>query len=369
MPSLPMAQTFTSGGRAHSKSETMPEVIEVGIKKSGTRLRVSAGETALIAIREDRANSVSPSSMKAKRFQVLRKQEVSEEAAWATIMSQPTPPSQASTLSERWEELESKYRKRGKIAVIQDPVAAPSCPVWIADVDRSRAYRSLSTMVKVTDSNGNQKAFDMVVDTGSCATLTSKRTWDDMGSPPLFKPDRIINLHDANGQALKVLGLFEMKTWFGDQMVLVDALVIRDLAPAILLGMDFLHKAQALVDLENMELRMPHMKPIKLCCGPPGQCRLGKTICLKAKEAAQVWISAPAGCKEDQMLLTSGRTLCAGVHVARSVGPVCNGQLAVQICNTNDVEVELNASRFVTQAEEVSSHHFQLSPEAVMKEA
>ena len=97
----------------------------------------------------------------------------------------------------------------------------------------------------------------MVVDTGSCVTLASDRTYKDLGSASLMFLPRPISLQDANGQELTVRGLFVMDTWFGDQCIPVDALVIQDLAPAVLLGMDFLN---------SLELRIPGMRPISLLC-------------------------------------------------------------------------------------------------------
>ena len=302
-------KSLKSEALSAADSSTSSEVFEGEVEKSGTTRIGKAGEKALESIRKDRAKSVHFASMNEsvpsgnKCFKTLRVKKISEEATWASIVSQPTPPSAPSTLGQRWEDSELQLTKRGKIQVIQEPIKAPSRPVWVADVDKSRAYRSLSTRVEVADVNGVKKAFQMVVDTGSCVTLVSDRVYTDVGSPPLFKPDHQINLHDANGQPLKVRGLFEMKTWFGDQVVYVDALVIRNLAPSLLLGMDFLHKTQALVDLEMMELRMPHMRPIKLSCGPPGQCRLGKTIRLQPKEAAQ---GAPSTFQRAMDLLMTG---------------------------------------------------------------
>ena len=94
-------------------------------------------------------------------------------------------------------------------------------------------------MIKVLDKNGHFKDIQMIVDTGSCRTLASDSAWDDMGRPPLTPLPRAVCLQDANGHDLTVLGIFVMNTWFGGQAVSVDAIVVKNLAPSVLLGMDF----------------------------------------------------------------------------------------------------------------------------------
>ena len=291
-------------------------------------------------------------SPRGKTKRLILVNELSQLAAWEEIMTRPQPCKTAS-LGRRWDMFEHQHARRGRIQVVQEP----STPLWVAREDQSRAYKSLTAVAKVLDVNGNLRELNMILDTGSCATLASDRTWMDMGRPKLLPLPRPVCLQDANGHELKVRGIFVMNTFFGGQAISVDALVIQDLAPAVLLGMDFLHEAKATLDMEVMELRMPAMKPIKLSCGPPGYCTVGSEMSLESHEVAQIWVKAPAGSVENQILNVEERTIRQGVYIARSVGQVKGGRVAIQICNSTDSTVSLDKARLLTTASVVQPCH------------
>ena len=349
MPIEPVEQVVVHKSHSDSVIAQSPEASlqnpsdDLEVVKSGAKLKCKQTEplggkkSSMVPL-----TNMTP-SRKTKRPLIV--DELSELAAWDAIMNQPSLP-RSSTLGRRWDALEYHHKRRGRIQVIQPG----SAPVWVAQEDTVRAYKSLTTSVKVVDVNGRLQSMDIVIYTGACVTLASEQAWLDMGSPKLLPLPRPISLQDANGHDLDVRGLFVMNTWFGDQPIAVDALVIRDLAPAVLLGMDFLHDSKATLDMESLELRIPSMRPFKLSCGPPGLCNLDSDLKLEKNEVTQVWINAPVGSGEGQVLNIEERTIHPGVYVARSIGLVHDGKVAMQICNSTQDAVPLDKSRLMTTA-------------------
>ena len=60
-------------------------------------------------------------------------------------------------------------------------------------------------------------------------------------------------------------GQVKFKMRFDNQDVEVAAIIVTDLGPAILLGMDFLYKSRSSIDLNEMTLNLQGMR--KNCCG------------------------------------------------------------------------------------------------------
>ena len=249
-------------------------------------------------------------------------------------------------LADSWDDMWGKWRSKGKLMLPSTKEGSEK--LWIARVDRRRAYNSLTAGASVKcRSGGSLVKMKVVVDTGACCSIIQDKVYNDMGKPELFPVDGI-RLHDAGGHSMEIMGLARVQMKLGGQEVLVDMLVIKDLEPTMILGVDFMERSKAIIDFGKMEMRIPGMSPIKVSCSPDNHCRSGQVTTLAPRETSMLWVRVPSDYKEGETVLVNEHNLTDGVYVARTVGTVVDDKVAVQICNTKSEVVKISGTQLIS---------------------
>lgn len=228
---------------------------------------------------------------------------------------------------------------------ILKPFTSLSTPLWIAQADQVRAYRSLTTVGQVRDHKGRLKDLSVVVDSGAALTLISERVWKQSRWVKNTLSVTKTKLQTASGEQLEVKGVAEVDVVFGDRSHSICAVVVADLAPAMLLGVDFLTKCGAVIDFQKMKLEIPGMRALEVQCGAPHLVRSREVVCVAAQSKAVVPCRVDA--REGQVVVVQAMALSKNVHMARSIDRVKDGQILCSIINTSAKPLQLRKNQYI----------------------
>lgn len=126
---------------------------------------------------------------------------LSEKEIWKMIMAVADVGKRS--LREQWMEMRKQHVKRGNLQIYKKE----SVPVYLAEVDRMRNFRSLTAGAAVRNRQGKWNNLDVVMDTGAAVTLLSEKTFKSMDLPGKIFEGVDVPLLDASGNSMKVRGL------------------------------------------------------------------------------------------------------------------------------------------------------------------
>ena len=260
----------------------------------------------------------------------------SRKECWSRIISTTPEPCDPLSLAAEWSRILRVYGKRGKLK----PFGRLPTAVCVAQTDHHRAFQSLTAGAKVKCRDGSWATTKVIVDTGAGVTLIRQSTWDkmDRDTPTLAVPPGM-NLIDASGNELKMAGIVNFTMRLEGQEVEVAAILVPDLGPALLLGMDFLTKAGASIDIPTMTLKLKGHRAIAVTCVPLDTDRMLGAMVLPAYHATTVYLRAPEGSQEEDEVWVEAQTIQVGVYLARTISRVAEGRILGQMANTTGKEV------------------------------
>ena len=128
---------------------------------------------------------------------------LSEAEVWKMILAATDVKPQSSR--ELWQQIRQKHLKRGNLQIHK----TSGVPIYLADVDRMRNFRSLTAGAAVKDRRGRWNNLDIIVDTGAAVTLMSEKTYNSMDLPGKLFEGVDVPLLDASGNSMKVRGLIQ----------------------------------------------------------------------------------------------------------------------------------------------------------------
>lgn len=256
------------------------------------------------------------------------------------------------SLASEWSRIYNRYGKRGKLK----PFSRQDTAVYVAQTTKHHAFKSLTAGAKIKDEDGNWMATTVLVDTGAGVTLIRKNVFDKMGQQAaVHAVPPGISLIDASGNELVMTGLVKFSMKLGGQEVDVAALLVPKLGPAILLGMDFLSKAESTIDIKTMMLKLKGHRPIAVDCRPAKTSQLSQSVTLPAYHAAMIMLQAPLGSKNGEKVWVEAHTIQRGVYLARTISVVDQGKITGQVTNTTSLEVKLTAKSLPIQVSVVKA--------------
>ena len=256
------------------------------------------------------------------------------------------------SLPSEWSRIKRSYSKRGKL----QPFGSQDTSVYVAEVDQYRAFRSLTAGARIQKQDGSWTLTKVMLDTGAGVTLIRKSVWDGMNrKTPILEVPPDMNLIDASGNELKMSGLVNFTMELDGQHVQVAAILVPNLGPAILLGMDFLKKTDALIDIKTMTLKLKGHRTMAVTCMPLKKSRMFDSLALPAYHATTVMLRAPAGSREEDEIWVEAQTVQPGVYLARTVSKVKKGRVIGQMTNTTEKAVVIQPHSLPLQVYVVSS--------------
>ena len=247
---------------------------------------------------------------------------LTEGEVWKMIMA--VADVKPKSLREHWHQLREQYLKKGNLQIYK----TMSVPIYLAEVDRMRNFRSLTAGASVKNRQGKWNNLDVIIDSGAAVTLLSEKTYDAMGSPGEIFEGVDVPLLDASGNGMKVRGLVKIPLKFGKLQITIPALVLPGLNPAMIIGMDYLEAAKGVIDLGRMELNIPELGIIKLSGSPTGMAANVNSVEIAPSDAGVVWLAAPSTAIEGDTIWVDNKVVRPGVYMARSVGRVREGRVA-----------------------------------------
>ena len=105
--------------------------------------------------------------------------DLSEDEIWKMIMAVKNGGKKS--LRAQWHEMRRLYVKKGNLQIYKK-----SFPIYLAEVDRMRNFRSLTAGAAIKSRQGKWNNLDVIIDTGAAVTLLSEKTYVSMGSPENF---------------------------------------------------------------------------------------------------------------------------------------------------------------------------------------
>lgn len=199
--------------------------------------------------------------------------------------------------------------------------------------------------------DGSLQDLSVVVDSGAAVTLIAERTW--RGSQWSKKTLMVTNtrLHTASGEQLKVVGVAKVDVILGGKSVEIKAIVVADLAPAMLLGVDFLDQSGAVINFRKQTLTIPGLRDIAIQCGAPRLIRTAKQLEIAGRSKAVIPCRVES--TDGSVILVEARAVNRHVHIARSIDRVQRGQILCTVVNTSTMPISLREDYYLSQWEEL----------------
>lgn len=226
----------------------------------------------------------------------------------------------------------------------------------------------------------------LLVDTGAAISVISERFYTDvLRREVAFRPDkRVENVRTADGTVVPVLGFVSFTTSIGTAEYVVEAHVVPGLTYSVVLGRDFLHKFEALIDVRGQSVTFSNDNKVSFASNnrPPvvSDVQISDTQIIDANtESILPAHLASFPCEPVVGLIDSVKTLSDRYHVltASSVTTTnSDGQVSVRIMNPSNQPVILHPGTIVGNFVEIGpddeilslNHHAPVAPIAVPAE-
>ncbi|RHY10350.1 hypothetical protein DYB36_012005, partial [Aphanomyces astaci] len=125
-----------------------------------------------------------------------------------------------------------------------------------AHPSRLICHLSNDNAVPLTVVSVNGSKMSALIDTGASVSLLSERCWLSLGAPALWS--RKSGLVSVENRSLATLGLRRFAIGIAGRTEVFPCWVMPDTVVDCVLGIDFLRRCKAVIDLETNELRIPH---------------------------------------------------------------------------------------------------------------
>lgn len=112
-------------------------------------------------------------------------------------------------------------------------------------------YRSSAILIKINSLQG-----PVIIDTGAVRSCIAMKHLEEMSNFEFKNVAPEFSLISAGGNSLNVLGITELPVEIGGTILKVNFYVLQDLAPGVLIGMDFLNQYFAKLDFEKGKLQL-----------------------------------------------------------------------------------------------------------------
>ena len=205
-----------------------------------------------------------------------------------------------------------------------------------------------------------------LLDTGAAVTLLRKDAWDRVSRgnkiSPLLKPCPNVKLVSADGSPLEVHGSASLTLQINGKGVPMDVVIVSSLTSEGILGLDFLKKQRASIDLETEKLHL-HGQGCTILLQKPATSDTSITTSVKVRAKENVEIPAYSECEimaclespvsEGTWIVENSVRQPRGVVAARALVQPSLHSIPVRLLNFFSEPVMIYAGKEIAIAESV----------------